>query len=181
MKFILLTTIVVLSLSVNAQLKKDDIFVQVGSGWSTGSRTLKYGDTEEKIKKSDISFLSGYMLRNDLAIGLNAGFLSENCEAYKLDLMSFIPFGRYYVVRDELISLYASVGAGYAIMTRNDKYDSMKGIPIYWGAGVNISVARNIYLATEFKSISGKFKQKTGDLSLNYKDSGIYTGFTFLF
>ncbi|MCZ8355743.1 MAG: outer membrane beta-barrel protein [Cyclobacteriaceae bacterium] len=101
----LIFTIVILITSIFAKAQVSQGSILLGGSFQISTSSDGNGPNAEKDKTTElrISPSAGYFLADNIAVGLNAGFFSQNIEAGQNDNEStttsfnFGPFARYYM------------------------------------------------------------------------------------
>lgn len=198
MKKILLVGALALFAAVNAQTEK-------GSWVAGGSTTLGFNNVTTKSKVGGNSYDGpkvstltltpsvGYFVANNIAVGLDLGFVSitqkEDGDKLTQNTFQVMPTGTYYFKSDSKVLPYLGAGVGYASTTYKYSYggqsekETLDGFTWKAKGGIVYLVTPSIGLdlGLAFSQMYNKETVLGADVKNTASTFGVNAGFSFFF
>jgi len=211
MKKIMITALCAFGFATaNAQYDQGAILLTGGLNFGTSSTktTIKsQGTTEEEIafKSTDFSIdlMGGYFVADNLAVGLGFGFGSSSLtfdpdtefeETMKTNLITIMPFARYYIPYTNQVAFFGEAALGYSTGKMKDIFGeeedvlNVSGLSFGIQPGFSLMLTDNIafemkygflgYVSSTLGVEDGDFsaKQTTSNFGLNFDLSTLRLG-----
>lgn len=186
--FLLLTLLVSLTFSVNAQTEKGKWLVSGSTNVGFNSVNTKYkadgfSVDGEKVNTFNISPSVGYFIIDNLSVGLgldynNSSTKDENDEKLSSSTFTVLPTATYFFTKNTTVKPYLGAGAGYA--SYKQKYGSVSQTNggFAWGVEGGLAYFINPKIGIDLGLGYGQVSVEESDVTIKANTFGAKIGFS---